>query len=126
MLNNSPTVGGPNKRRKDGDELHTGVGNTQDTSQQAWQIQALDLLLPAADAPGALEVDDNDVRRATRMHDATSSICGAHAWSGDAAGARRRGIGPLMSGSGSANFASVKRPVRGMYWVQLHVTMSRS
>jgi len=59
------------------------------------------------------------------MHDAASSVDGSHADPGDSVGGRKCGIGPLISGSGSANFASENRPVRGTYCVQVHVTMVR-
>lgn len=52
--------------------------------------------------------------------DAASSIGESHAGSGGSAGDRKRGIGPLMSGSGSANFESANPPVRGTYRVQVH------
>ena len=126
VLYDSPTVGGPNKGRKNGDELRAGVSNAQDASQQLRQSETLKLLLPPADAPSALEVDDNDIGRAIGVHDATGAVRSAHAGPAASPGGRRRGIGPLMPGSGSANLASENRVVRGTYCVQLHLTTART
>lgn len=126
VLDDSPTVGGPNKGRQNGDELRAGVADAQDTSQQIRQAEPLKSVLAPADAPGALEVDDNDIGRAVGMDEAAGSISGAHTGPIVSPGGRRRGIGPFISGSGSANLASEKRAVRGTYCVQPHVTTARA